>query len=178
FWHMVFKSEVTRQAFAEGFPFTAAAWRWAADALLLKPWSPMSAGSWGLAVFGACAAVSFLVAVRPDWRAVRWVNRPWLMHAVRAVGVLAAVYVGSYTGALLSATSQPVWSDTTWLSPLFLASSVSTGLAAMVLLARRQQAGTPESRHKLELADLWAGGSEFVVFVLFLLSLGAILEPV
>ncbi len=177
FWHMVFKSEVTRQAFAEGFPFTAAGWRWAADALLLKPWSPMSAGSWGLAVFGACAAVSFLVAVRPRWRAVRWVNRPWLMHAVRAVGVLAAVYVGSYTGALLSATSQPVWSDTTWLSPLFLASSVSTGLAAMVLLARWKRVGTPESREKLESADLWAVGLEAVLLGAFLVSLGAVLEP-
>jgi len=177
FWHMIFKSEVTKQAFAEGFPFTATGWRWAADSLMFKPWSPMSSGSWGLSVFGACAAVSFLVAVRPHWRAVRWINRPWVMHAVRAVGVLAAVYVGSYTGALLSATSQPVWSDTTWLSPLFLASSVSTGLAAMVLLARWKRVGTPEARHKLESADLWAVGLEAVLLAAFLVSLGAYLEP-
>jgi formate-dependent nitrite reductase membrane component NrfD len=177
FWHMVLKSEVTRQAFAEGFPFTASGWHWAAHAMMLKPWSPMSVGSLGLAVFGACAAVSFLVPVRPQWRAVRWVRQSWLMHAVRAVGVLAAVYIGSYTGALLSATNQPVWSDTTWLSPLFLASSVSTGLAAMVLLSRWKRVGTPESREKLESADLWAVGLEAVLLGVFLVSLGAILEP-
>jgi formate-dependent nitrite reductase membrane component NrfD len=177
FWHMILKSEVTGQALAEGFPLTAAGWRRATDALMFKPWSPMSSGSWGLGVFGACAAVSFLVAVRPHWRVVRWVNRPWVTHAVRAVGVLAAVYVGSYTGTLLSATSQPVWSDTTWLSPLFLASSVSTGLAAMVLLARRYRVGTPEARGKLESADLWALGLEAALLAAFLVSLGAVLEP-
>jgi protein NrfD len=178
FWHMVFKSEVTRQAFAEGFPFSAAGWRLASHAVMLKPWSPMSAGSWGLAVFGACAFVSFLIAVRPQWRVGRWLNRRWVMHPVRAVGLLAAFYVGSYTGSLLSATNQPVWSDTAWLSALFLASSMSTGLAAMILLARWRDAGTPEARHKLESADLWTTGLEFAVFVAFLASLGALLEPV
>ncbi len=177
FWHMVFKSEVTRQAFADGFPFSAAGWRDAADAPLLKPWSPMSAGSWVLGLFGACAAVSFFVTLRPRWRVVRWVNRPWVVQPVRAVGVLAAAYVGSYTGALLSASNQPVWSDTTWLSPLFLASSVSTGLAAMVLLARWKNVGTPEARHRLESADLWAVGLEAVLLLVFLVSLGPVLEP-
>jgi formate-dependent nitrite reductase membrane component NrfD len=178
FWHMVLKSEVTRQAFAEGFPFSAAGWRLASHAVMFKPWSPMSAGSHGLGLFGLCAFVSFLVAVRPHWRVGRWLNRRWVMHPVRAVGLLAAFYTGSYTGSLLSATNQPVWSDTTWLSALFLASSVSTGLAAMILLARWKDAGTPEARHKLESADLWAVGLEFAVFVAFLASLGAVLEPV
>jgi formate-dependent nitrite reductase membrane component NrfD len=177
FWHMLLKSEVTKQAFAEGFPFTAPGWRWASRALMFKPWSPMSSGAWALSVFGACSAVSFFVAVRPQGRVARWVNRPWLMHAVRAAGVVAAVYVGSYTGALLSATSQPVWSNTTWLSPLFLASSVATGLAAMVLLARWKRVGTPEARHKLESADLWVVGLEAVLLAAFLVSLGAVLEP-
>jgi formate-dependent nitrite reductase membrane component NrfD len=177
FWHMILKSEVTKQAFAEGFPFSAAGWRLAFHAPIFKPWSPMSAGSWGLSVFAGCAFVSFLVAVRPGWRVSRWLNRPWVTHPVRAVGLLAALYVGSYTGSLLSASNQPVWSNTTWLAPLFLASSVSTGLAAMILLARWKQVGTPESRHKLEGADLWTAGLEFAVFVAFLLSLGALLEP-
>jgi formate-dependent nitrite reductase membrane component NrfD len=177
FWHMIFKSEVTKRAFAEGFPFTGSGWRWASGALMFKPWSPMSSGSWGLSVFGACAAVSFFATARPHWRVVRWVGRPWVMHAVRAVGAVAAAYVGSYTGALLSATSQPVWSDTTWLSPLFLASSVSTGLAAMVLLARWRRVGIPEARSKLESADSWAVGLEAVLLAAFLASLGAVLEP-
>jgi formate-dependent nitrite reductase membrane component NrfD len=176
FWHMLFKSEIAKQAVAEGFPFSASGWKWALRTPLLKPWSPMSAGSWVLSVFALCAIVSFLVALRPQWRVSRWLDRRWVKQPIRAVGLLSAFYVGSYTGSLLAASNQPVWSDTTWLSPLFLASSVTTGLAAMILLARWKQAGTPESRHKLASADLWAAGLEFAVFVAFLVSLGAVLE--
>src|SRR5262245_35453610 len=40
-WHMLLKSEVTKTAFAEGFPFTAAGWRLAVQAPAFKYWSPM-----------------------------------------------------------------------------------------------------------------------------------------
>jgi hypothetical protein len=43
FWHMLLKSEVTRTALAEGFPFSAAGWRLAVQAPAFKYWSPMSA---------------------------------------------------------------------------------------------------------------------------------------
>jgi formate-dependent nitrite reductase membrane component NrfD len=92
--------------------------------------------------------------------------------------LLSAFYVGSYTGSLLSATNQPAWSDTTLLSALFFASSVSTGLVTMILLVRWKRVGTDSSRHKLESADQWAVGLEFVVFLAFLMSLGPILESV
>lgn len=178
FWHMLFKSEVVKQALADGFPFSAAGWRRVPDFLMLKPYSPMSLGSAVLSVFSFAAFASFLVAVRPGWRVSRWLDRPAVRHPVRAVGLLSAFYVGSYTGALLSASNQPVWSDTTWLSPLFLASSVSTGLAAMALLARWKVAGSEPTVDKLESADRWAIGMEFVVLVMFLVSLGVYLEPV
>src|SRR5262245_2346320 len=178
FWHMLLKSEVVKQAIAEGFPFSGSGWQWASDAPLLRTNSPMSAGSWGLSVFAFCAFVSFLTVARPYWRLSRWLDRPWIRQPVRAVGLLAAFYVGSYTGSLLSATNQPVWSHTTWLSALFFASSISTGLATMILLARWKRVGTDAARHKLESADLWAAGLELVVFVAFLISLRAVLEPV
>lgn len=181
FWHMLFKSEVVKRAFAEGFPFSAAGWRLVPGFLILKPFSPMSLGSAVLSVFSLAAFASFLVVVDPRWRflprVTRLLDRPAVRHPVRAVGVISAFYVGSYTGALLSASNQPIWSDTTWLSPLFLASSVSTGLAAMILLARWRRVGPAESVHKLEAADQWAIGLEFVVLVAFLLSLGVYLEP-
>ena len=177
FWHMVLKSEVVKQAFADGFPFSRAGWEWASHGIMVKPWSPMSLGSHALGLFGLCSAVSFFVAVRPQWRVVRWVNRPWLLHIVRAVGAVTAFYVASYTGSLLSATNQPVWSDTVWLSALFLASSVSTGLAAILLVARWRNVGTPDARHTFESADRWAIGLEAALLVVFLASLGPILEP-
>ena len=47
-------------------------------------------------------------------------------NVLQALGCVAGFFVASYTGALLSATNQPMWSDTVWLAPLFLASAAST----------------------------------------------------
>jgi protein NrfD len=173
FWHMLFKSEVTKQAFAEGFPLSAAGWRTAAHAPALKYWSPMSIGSWVLVVFGACSFVSFLGAVWPDRWPGRWLTSRWPHAILQMIGCLSGFFIASYTGALLSATNQPMWSDTTWLAPLFLASAASTSLAAMTLLAWWKGYGTPEARARLEGAEPWALGLELVVLGAFLASLGA-----
>jgi formate-dependent nitrite reductase membrane component NrfD len=178
FWHMVFKSEVTKQAFAAGFPFSAEGWRLAAHAPMFKYYSPMSSGSWGLSVFGACAFVSFLTAMWPEGRVSRWVGVPWAHGIFQAVGCVAAFFVASYTGALLSATNQPLWSDTVWLSPLFLASAASTSLAAMALIAWWRGIGTPAARERLAGTEPLALGLELVVLGAFLASLGEYLFPV
>jgi formate-dependent nitrite reductase membrane component NrfD len=178
FWHMVLKSEVTKAAFAEGFPFTARGWSLAAHAPMFKYYSPMSSGSTGLSVFGACSFVSFVAALRPDWRVSRWLGRPWVHAPFQAVGCVAAFFIASYTGALLSATNQPVWSDTAWLSALFLASAASTSLAAMTLFAWWRNAGTPAARDRLAGSEPLALGLELVVLGAFLASLGDGLMPV
>src|SRR5205823_4721085 len=120
FWHMLFKSEVTKAAFAEGFPFSAAGWRLAVQAPAFKYWSPMSAGAWGLLVFSGCAFASFLTVIRPARWPGRWLRGRWPHHFLQVVGCMAGFFVASYTGALLGATNQPMWSDTVWLAPLFL----------------------------------------------------------
>jgi formate-dependent nitrite reductase membrane component NrfD len=178
FWHMMLKSEVTKEAFALGFPFTAAGWRFAPHMPMFKYWSPMSAGSWGLAVFGACSFASFLTAVWPERWPGRWLRRRWPHGVLQAVGVVAGFFIASYTGALLSATNQPVWSDTTWLAPLFLASAASTSLATLTLIAWWRGVGTAEARHRLGGAEPWALGLELVVLGAFAASLGAGLGPV
>ena len=66
----------SNEAFAAGFPFTAAGWKLAVHAPAFKYYSPMSAGSWGLVVFGVCSFASFLSAVWPN----RWPGR-WLREA-------------------------------------------------------------------------------------------------
>ena len=126
FWHMMFKSEVVKAAFSEGFPFSVAGWRLALEAPMFKYWSPMSAGSWGLTVFGACAFASFVATVWPDRWPGRWLHRRWPHRILQVLGGAGGFFVASYTGALLSATNQPLWSDTVWLAPLFLASAAST----------------------------------------------------
>jgi formate-dependent nitrite reductase membrane component NrfD len=51
------------------------------------------------------------------------------------LGIICGFFIASYTGVLLTATNQPVWSDTPWIGALFLASSAGTGLAAIELMS-------------------------------------------
>jgi formate-dependent nitrite reductase membrane component NrfD len=167
FWHMLIQSETFRPMF--------------------KWWSPMSAGSWGLSVFGAFSAVSFLgVLIEDGWirtgeatkARVVALQRGWQGKLFAAGGAAAAFFLGSYTGVLLSVSNQPVWSDTTWLGALFLASAASTGLAAMVLLIRWRLSDVSESAlERLEWADRWAMGLEAAMLIAFALSLGRYAGP-
>ena len=178
FWHMLFKSEIVKQALAEGFPFSAAAWSTMAHAVEFKYWSPMSVGSWGLVVFGACSFVSFLVTIWPGRWWTSWVYARWPHMVLQVVGCAAGFFIASYTGALLSASNQPMWSDTVWLAPLFLASAASTSLATLSLIARWKNLGTPAARERLEAAEPLALGLELVVLGAFVASLGDNLFPV
>jgi formate-dependent nitrite reductase membrane component NrfD len=178
FWHMLLKSEVARAALAEGFPFSAAGWRLAVHAPAFKYWSPMSAGSWGLTLFGVCAFASFLTVVWPERRPGRWLAARWPHRILQTVGCVSGFFIASYTGALLSATNQPVWSNTVWLAPLFLASAASTSLAAMGLIAHWKNIGTPSARVRLEGAEPLALGLELIVLGAFVASLGDDLFPV
>jgi formate-dependent nitrite reductase membrane component NrfD len=178
FWHMLLKSEVASQAIDEGFPLTAAGWRTMVHAPALKYWSPMSAGSWGLAVFGACSFFAFVGARWPERRPGRWLRTRWPRRVLQGLGCIGAFFIGSYTGGLLTASNQPMWSDTVWLAPLFLASAASTGLAAMSLIARWKDIGTPEVRERLESAEPLFLGLELVILGVFIASLGDNLGPV
>jgi formate-dependent nitrite reductase membrane component NrfD len=171
FWHMLFKSEVVHDAFAKGWPTTGAGWREMASAPTLKYWSPMSVGSWALTLFGLCSALSLLGSIWPNGRFERWFRRSWFGKIVTLVGCFVGFFVASYTGALLTATNQPIWSDSVWIAPLFLTSAASTGIATMFLIARWR--GTaPEPMERLERLDRWALGLELVFFLIFLGSLG------
>src|SRR5262245_41888390 len=172
FWHMLLKSEVVKAAFDEGFPATSAGWGLMARAAAFKSWSPMSVGSWMLGVFGACSFVSFLITVRPEARAWRWLEFGWPHRVLQAVGCVAGFFIASYTGALLTASNQPVWSDSTWIGALFLASAASTSLAVMTLIAWWRRAGTEQARERLAGAEPYALGLELVVLGAFLASLG------
>jgi formate-dependent nitrite reductase membrane component NrfD len=84
------------------------------------------------------------------------------------VGGLA---VAGYTGVLVNVTNLPVWSTSPWLGALFLFSGVSTGIAFLLLVARRYPNTTIE---KLEEADNYLMILESIALALFLLGLGVI----
>ncbi|MBX6771698.1 MAG: polysulfide reductase NrfD [Chloroflexi bacterium] len=100
---------------------------------IVKPSSPMSMGIWGLIAFSVCSVLS-------AWRALDAViGRPLPLsralpeRLVALVGSAAAIFIGGYTGVLLSVTSVPLWSRSVLLGPTFLAAAFSSGLAALGL---------------------------------------------
>jgi formate-dependent nitrite reductase membrane component NrfD len=105
---------------------------------ILKYWSPMSVGAWGLAVFGAFVGVSFLDAWVRDRRGI---DRAGFLATVWSVlGAVAGLFVAGYTGVLLAVSNQPVWSDTWALGGLFLASGLTGSAALLGWLVRFRRA--------------------------------------
>jgi formate-dependent nitrite reductase membrane component NrfD len=151
FWHMVFQSERV--------PLP-----------MVKLYSPMSLGSLILTVFGAASFLSFVGALlgRDRWFHSHGNPIGKLLSIVGAVGGLA---LASYTGMLLNTTNEPVWGNSPLISALFLFSGASTGIAVLLLLARRVSHTTYE---KLSEADGYMMLFELITLVLFLATLGAL----
>ena len=174
FWHMLFKSEIVHQARAEGWPTAGGAWKTFAQAFLFKYWSPMSLGAWALMLFGACSVLSCLGSIWPEGRLSRWFRHSVFARFLQLIGCSVGLFIASYTGALLTATNQPLWSDSNWIASLFMASAASTGVAAITLIAHSRHADVEPG---LRRADLWAVFLELLLFTAFLVSLGPLLKP-
>ncbi len=147
---------------------------------ILKWWSPMSAGSWAIFLFGFVAFLMVLGALA-EAQVIRWAPLRGLRHpVVRAIlatlGGVTAFFVASYTGVLLSVTNRPVWADSNLLGLLFLVSAASTSAALLLLLTRWRGRVAPESVRWLRQMDLWTLWLELFVLALFLLSLGSVVQ--
>jgi formate-dependent nitrite reductase membrane component NrfD len=106
---------------------------------VFKPKSPMNLGAWVLTAFSAVLSLTAL----NEWRKARRRGKPgglarFADAAIDAVsdgaGVPLALTLAGYTGVLLSTTATPVWTRNRWLGPLFSASAVGTGAAAIDLV--------------------------------------------
>jgi formate-dependent nitrite reductase membrane component NrfD len=169
FWHMLVQSENPPE-------------------LILKPWSPISLGTWLVSAFGLFSFVSFLGALveteRLRWnvarrvdRRVRDLPRP-LILAWEVLGVLSGFSLGGYTGVLVTGTSIPVWHNAWLMGALFLVSAASTSYALlMLLLMRRGRAHHDPTVDKLARGDRSAIIMEIVVLTAMLLLLGAVARP-
>jgi protein NrfD len=172
FWHMLLQSTVVERARAEGWPLGG--WGTMFSAAMFKRWSPMSLGAWALALFGLCSTLSFVGTLHRGGRLERWLVHGLFGRALAVVGSLVGFFIGSYTGVLLTASNQPLWSLSDWIGPLFLASAASTGIATVLLIAQAR-GESPALLRRLERADLWALGLELFVFLIFLASLQHVL---
>ena len=110
-----------------------------------KATSPMSIGTWFLMGFSAFA----FAAAAGQAGADRWPGQKWMRAAAGAAGLpaaLAGAGLCTYTAALLSATSTPVWAASpSALAVRFGSSSVASGAAALNLGER-----DPGARAKLD----------------------------
>jgi formate-dependent nitrite reductase membrane component NrfD len=157
FWHMLLQSETLRP--------------------MLKPWSPMSLGSWALLAFGGFALLGFVAALAEAGRLPAGLARlrpPGLVGTVLIVlGGLVGFFVAGYTGVLLAVTNRPIWSDSPLLGLLFVVSAASISAALLLLLGWARRPRTP-GLAALERFDVWALVLELAVLVAFLASLGAV----
>jgi protein NrfD len=170
FWHMMLQSEAVQGALDAGWPLGG--WGAIAEAPLLKWFSPMSIGAAALGLFGAWSFLSFVASFRENSRLARLLGRNLVGYVFHVVGSGLGFFVASYTGVLLNATNQPLWSVSEWIAPLFLTSAASTAIAILLLLGRGMPAQT---RERMEKADLWALGLELFLFLIFLASLRGLL---
>ena len=135
--------------------------------------SPMSWGSWTLAVIFPLSVVWALIHIEQVFSGWRWPYR-WMAQAVEMarqyarpiawVLIIYAVILGMYTGILLSAfNARPVWNSAI-LGPLFLVSGLSTGVALNLLISKSEA-----EKHLLSRIDIMAIAVElFLIIHLFM----------
>jgi formate-dependent nitrite reductase membrane component NrfD len=145
------------------------------QAPLLKYWSPMSVGSWAMLLFGLSSFLALLGSLWPEGLLAGLFRRSFLGKGLAVLGTVVGFFAASYTGALLTATNQPLWSDSVWIAPLFLTSAASTGIATLMLLSRVRAPEDTVTLERLGKADRWALGLEAIVVVVLLVSLGPFL---
>ena len=143
--------------------------------LTVKPWSPMSWGSWilllvypvlfaGVSLDPPKVLIERLRALRPvvDWMQAS----PRLRQAVGFVSIVTGGALGIYTGILLSALgARPLWSSGL-LGPLFLVSGLSTAAAFEHWVSPE-----PEERAQLVRLDNLFLTAELGLIVLMLVGL-------
>ncbi|MQY10151.1 hypothetical protein SRB5_02580 [Streptomyces sp. RB5] len=139
---------------------------------VLKYWSPMSLGAWGLLAFGVFATVSFADTLVRDGHLtfLRRILAPLTGAVFTAAGSVLGLFVAGYTGVLLSVSNQPVWSDSWALGGLFLASATA-GSAALLHVLLRLRPAARASRGKLTVAERLFAPLELALIVVFLLTL-------
>lgn len=138
---------------------------------VLKLRSPMSVGTWGLTIFGGFCGLSALIQAAQDGllRPFRLLSRLLLALprvAINSVGAVFGFFVGGYTGVLLAITAVPLWArNYLLLGPLFLASAMSNGAAAITLALTLARGTSRRTLERLERLERWALLAELLLIL-------------
>jgi formate-dependent nitrite reductase membrane component NrfD len=164
FWHMVIQSE--------NIPLP-----------MLKWWSPISIGAWGLMIFSGLATISLIDALIArgyfsvgPWRRDNTLHgsRLGLIFAIPAV--LSALFVAGYSGALLSVTAVPGWEDTVFIAPFFIAVSAASGAAALILIDAITKKAAVDEIESISLFGVFSIAWQVILVVVLIVSLGGALS--
>lgn len=112
--------------------------------LTVQPLSPMSWGSWGLLFFFPASFLYALASLPLEKRGLPGLKLLGALSArlapytvqLAVINLATGIFIGIYTGVLLSSfVARPLWNSAI-LPVLFLTSALSAGAAAMIVLAR------------------------------------------
>jgi protein NrfD len=127
--------------------------RWYNMLRIFRATSPMSIGSWTLAVFGTASGFLAFGQALQDLSRAPFGRR--LARLFRLPAAMSGAVMSVYTGTLLSATSVPLWATgSRYLPPLFSASAVGTANAAISLVLDLIRAPRSVRRRLVRLALL------------------------
>jgi len=159
FWHMIVQSKTL-------FP-------------MLKPWSPMSLGSWLVLLFPAFAFVSFVDALVDrgmfrlgGWRHGQTLHGSGVGPVWAVLGGLTALGVGIYSGVLLSVSQFPGWADAPLIPGLFVATALATGMGALLLFTALGRRTEPVDLQDLARASTMVIVWQMLLLLLFVLTMG------
>ncbi len=147
---------------------------------IFKVKSPMSMGTWGLVCFSFFSGMTAVIQAARDGILGRW----WGSRLLAALpqrflaipGSALGVFLGGYTGVLLTATSIPLWSRSKVLGAIFISSAISTSSALISFVLRLTR--TPDRvLHKLERLEWVALLIEMVGLFAFLRGTGRAARP-
>ncbi len=150
---------------------------------VLRLSSPMSMGSWGLALFSVVSSATTLLQILMDFQfrrgtsTVRLAEGPARLFA--PLSALLGLFVAGYTGVLLAATAVPIWSKRPWLlGPLFLTSATSSGAAAVALASSFVDPSAEAGEAKLRWFEAYAVIAEIAILTGWIYALGTTAKPV
>jgi formate-dependent nitrite reductase membrane component NrfD len=111
---------------------------------VFKVKSPMSMGTWGLMSFSIFSGVTATTQAARDGLLGNWWGARTLaklpQKLIALVGIPFGIFLGGYTGVLLTATSVPLWSRSKLLGAVFVSSAMSTSTALIAIVLRMTSA--------------------------------------
>lgn len=143
---------------------------------VFKPTSPMNLGAWTLTLHGVFDGFT---ALHPLLRQMLWFGPLFDLlpeSLMSALGIPSALTLGGYTGVLIGTTANPVWSASQLLGGLFMASSVTTGNAAVALASALADASAADD-DVLACVGASAGAVELGLLAGYLATTGAAAAP-